>query len=204
MGCPLIEAAVKIVSGDDRRTALGVFISGTVIGIVTALDAGTRTTGFDELDVVVVAQANTTLRVAVSTGTSAGVVLASCVARVQPIDCLGTDTPSDCKSEVGMKYRGGGVNGGKVEAAHVGRSVLRWVRFRFGTRHFSRSWKEVHLARESICRQVSSTFAFHHLITIESQNPWAEFNIGQGETYGCSLSPMLVCGSLGMIILHPE
>ena len=120
MGCPLIEAAVKIVSGDDRRTALGVFISGTVIGIVTALDAGTRTTGFDELDVVVVAQANTTLRVAVSTGTSAGVVLASCVARVQPIDCLGTDTPSDCKSEVGMRSRGGVLMEGKSRQLTLG------------------------------------------------------------------------------------
>ena len=148
----LIEAAVKIVSGNDRRTALGVFISGTVIGIVTTLDTSTRTTGLDELDVVVVAQTNTTLRVAVSTGTSAGVVLASCVARVQPVDCLGTDTPSDCKLEVGMKHQGAGVNGGKVEATHVGRSVLHWVHFRFGTLHSSRSWKEVHLARESICR----------------------------------------------------
>ena len=148
---PLIEAAVKIVSGNDRRTALGVFISGTVIGIVTTLDTSTRTTGLDELDVVVVAQTNTTLRVAVSTSTSAGVVLTSCVARVQPVDCLRTDTPSDCKSEVGMSHRGG-VKGGKVEATHVGRSVLHWVRFRFGTRHSSRSWKEVHLARESICR----------------------------------------------------
>ena len=51
----LIDAAVEIVSGDDRGTALGIFVGGTVLGIVAALDASARTTGFNELDVVFVA-----------------------------------------------------------------------------------------------------------------------------------------------------
>ena len=151
---------------------------------------------------MVVAQANATLRVSVPAVTSTGVVLASCVIRVQSIDCLGTDTPSDCKSEIGMSHRGGGGSGGKVEATYVGCSVPH--RSRFGARHCSRSWKETRLVRQRICRQMNSMFAFHRLIMIESQNPWVGFSISQEEAYGCSLSPMLVCGCLGMIILHPK
>ena len=38
-----------------------------------------------------------------------------------------------------------------------------------------------------------------------SQNPWVGlFFIGRGEAYGCSLSPMLVCGSFGIIMLHSK
>ena len=51
---------------------------------------------------------------------------------------------------------------------------------------------------------MNSMFAFHRLIMIKSQNPWVGFSISQEEAYGCALSPMLVCGCLGMIILHPK
>ena len=74
--------------------------SGAVVCIITAPDASTITSGFDELDVVVVAQANATLRVSVPAVTATGVVLASCVVRVQSVDCLGSNTPGDCKSEI--------------------------------------------------------------------------------------------------------
>jgi len=47
--------AVEVISGDDVGTALRVFVNGTVIGIVAALDASPGTTGFDELNVVLVA-----------------------------------------------------------------------------------------------------------------------------------------------------
>ena len=92
--------AVEIVSGDNCRAALRVFVGWTVVGIVAALDAGTRTARFDELDVVVIAQADTALGVSHSTGASAGVVLAPCVAGVQSVEFIGTDAPSDCKLEI--------------------------------------------------------------------------------------------------------
>ena len=40
-----------------------VFVKGTVIWIVTAFNASTRTTGFNQLNVVVVVQANAALGV---------------------------------------------------------------------------------------------------------------------------------------------
>ena len=43
--------------------------------------------------------------------------------------------------------------------------------------------------------------AFHHLVVMRVRILWVGFF---GEAYGCSLSPMLVCGSLGMIILHSK
>jgi len=80
---------------------LGIFVSGTVIGIIATLDTSARTTGFDELDVVLVSQTDAILRVTPPTCASAGVVLTSCVARVQSAELLGTDAPSDCEpSEV--------------------------------------------------------------------------------------------------------
>ena len=108
-------AAVKVVSGDNRRTALGVFVGGTVVGIVAALDASARTAGFDELDVVVVTQANAALGVPLSVYASTGIVLASRIVSVQLAEILGTDTPGNCKSEIrpqdqssgwGMQERG--------------------------------------------------------------------------------------------------
>jgi hypothetical protein len=47
-------------------------------------------------------------------------------------------------------------------------------------------------------------FAFHRLIAIKGQDSWAGIDIGQGGAYGYSLSPMLVCGYRGMIILHSK
>ena len=96
--------AVEVVSGDDRRTALSIFVGGAVLGIVAALDASAGTTGFDELDIVLVAQTDAVLRVPPSAGTSARVVLTSCVAGVQSAEFLGTDAPSDCESEVRTSY----------------------------------------------------------------------------------------------------
>ena len=95
---PLL-AAVEIVSWDDRGAALRVFVSRTVIRVVAALDASARTAGFDELDVVVIAQANATLGVSQPTGAPTGVVLTPCVVRVQSVECLRTDTSGYCISE---------------------------------------------------------------------------------------------------------
>lgn len=98
---------VEVVPGDDRRTALCIFVGGTVIGIVAALDASARATGFDKLDVVIVTQTDTALGVSMSAGTSAGIVLTSCIVRIQSAEFLWTDTSSDCRSGVGMSHRGG-------------------------------------------------------------------------------------------------
>jgi hypothetical protein len=106
-------AAVKIVSGDNRRTALRVFVGGTVVGIVAALDASARTAGFDKLDVVVVAQANAALGVPLSVYTSTGIVLASRIVGVQLAEILGTDTPGDCKSGVRISHRDKECSGGE-------------------------------------------------------------------------------------------
>lgn len=78
----LIAAAVKIVSRDDCRTALGILVRGTVPRIVAALDTGTRTKGFDKFNVVVVTQTNAALGISHSTDTPAGVVLTSCIVSV--------------------------------------------------------------------------------------------------------------------------
>ena len=77
-----------------------VFVEGTVAGIIATLDASARAAGFDEFDVVVVAQANATLGVSQSPRTSTGVILTPSIIRVQSVNRLGTDTPSDCKPEV--------------------------------------------------------------------------------------------------------
>ena len=155
--------AVEIVPGDDRRTGFRVFVGGAVVWILTAPNAGTRIEGFDKLDVEAVVRANTT---------SIGVVLTSCIVGVQSVECLGSNTPSDCKPKIGMSHQGGGGSlGGKVEATHVGRSVPH--RSRFGSGHCSRSREEVGLLRQRIYRRTNSMFPFRRLITVESQNPRA-------------------------------
>ena len=107
--------AIEVVSGDDRGATLGIFVKGTVIGIVAALDASTGATGFDQLDIVIVTQANAVLGVSQSTRTPAGVVLTPCIVRVQPIECLGTNTPSDYESDIGISHRNLDVGGGDIE-----------------------------------------------------------------------------------------
>ena len=102
-----LATAVEIVPGDDCRAALCVFVSGAILGIVAAFDASTGATGFDELDVVVIAQANTILGVSFSAGAPAGVVLTPCVPRVQPTKFLGADTSSDYKLEIRVSNRAG-------------------------------------------------------------------------------------------------
>ena len=47
--------AVEIISGNDHRTALRIFVGRTVVGIVATPDASTGAAGFDELNVAVVA-----------------------------------------------------------------------------------------------------------------------------------------------------
>jgi len=94
---------------------LRVFVKGTVIGIVAALDASTRATGFDQLHVVLVAQANAVLGVSQSARTPARVVLTPCIIRVQPVKCFGTDTPCDCESDIGISHRSGDDGGGNVK-----------------------------------------------------------------------------------------
>ena len=104
---PLLSlVAVVIVSGNDHRTSSRIFVGGTVVGIVTALDASARAAGFDELNVVVIAQANAALGISHPAYTSAGIVLAPCIVRVQLADLLWTDAPCDCKSGVGISHRG--------------------------------------------------------------------------------------------------
>ena len=97
---PLLTA-VEIVSGYDIRTALGVLAGGTVRGIVAAPYASTRATGLDELDIMVITQADTALGVSMTIHTSTGVVLASRIVGIQAVNSLRTDTTGDCKSENG-------------------------------------------------------------------------------------------------------
>jgi len=104
---PLNYVAIEIVSGDDRGTAQRILVDGTVRGIVAALDASTRAAGFDELNVVVVAQANAALGVSHPIHTSIGIVLAPCIVRVQLADLLWTYAACDCKSEVGISHQSG-------------------------------------------------------------------------------------------------
>jgi len=124
--------AIEVVSGDDVGTALGVFVNGTVNGVIAALDASARTTGFDQLDVVLVVQANAMLGVALSAVTSAGVVLAPCVGRVQSINFFGTDAPGDCESNAGIiSHREWMVAERTSRVTHVGRNVLHRPQSRF-------------------------------------------------------------------------
>ena len=102
----LVVTTVEIVSGDDRGTPFRIFICGTVVGVIAALDASTRTEWFDELNVVVVTQANAALGVSLPTDTSARIVLASCIVRVQSTKLLWANTPCDCKSKVGISHQG--------------------------------------------------------------------------------------------------
>ena len=105
---PLLSlVAVEIVSGDDHGTTLRIFVGRTVLGVVTALDASTRAAGFDELNVVLVAHANAALGVSHPVDTSARIVLAPCIVRVQSAELLWADAPCDCKSEVGISHHGG-------------------------------------------------------------------------------------------------
>jgi len=115
MSLLLVYEAAEIVSGDDIRAALRVFVNGAVVGVLATLDASTRTTGLDKLNVMVVPQTNTALGIAHSADTSTGVVLASCIAGVQLAECLGAYTPSDWKSMIGMSHRGGERSGGKSQ-----------------------------------------------------------------------------------------
>ena len=98
---------IKVISGDDRGTALRVFVNGTVIWIVTTFDASARATGFNQLNVVVVVQANAALGVSLSARTPAGVILTPCIARVQPVNFLGANAPGDCELDIGISHRGG-------------------------------------------------------------------------------------------------
>jgi len=91
---PLLTAA-EIVSGYDIRTSLRVLDGGAVCGIVAAPDASTRAAGLDELDIMVVTQADTALGVSMSIHTSTGVVLASCIVGIQAVDSLRTDTTGE-------------------------------------------------------------------------------------------------------------
>jgi len=122
----LVKAAVEVVSRDDRGTALRVLVSGTVLGVVAALDAGTRTTRLDELNVVLVAQANTTTGISLSAGASTGVVLASCIVRVQSAEFLGADAPG----KLGVASSAGSLSGFELDIPpEVGRklALLRGV-----------------------------------------------------------------------------
>ena len=102
--------AVEVVARDDIRAALRVcaqsyprqqqkqtrnpsqvsltFVSRTVARVIAALDARARAGGFDELDVVVVAEALAALRVAFAANAAGRVVLAAGVVRVQAAQLL--------------------------------------------------------------------------------------------------------------------
>jgi len=86
---------VEVVAGNDARAARLVFIGGTISGIVTALDAGARAGGFDELDVVIVPKAGASLWVTVAPGTTAGIVLATSIIRVQTTEMARPDATSE-------------------------------------------------------------------------------------------------------------
>ena len=160
----LVDGAVEIVSGYNRRTALRVQVGGAIIRIVTALDASTRTKGLDELDVVVVVQANAALGVSQSVYTSARVILAPCIVRVQLAEPRRTDTPCDCKQVIGLAIEASRLTKWwQVEVTHVGRSVLQQIPFRLQKQRSSRSPKEVGLG---LHRGTNSTSAFHRLIAI--------------------------------------
>ena len=98
VGSPMNIYAIEVVSLNDIGAARCVFVDGTVIGIVAALETSARTTRLNELDVVVIAHANATLGVSHPPSTSTGIVLTTRIAGVQPVDFLGIDTPSDCAS----------------------------------------------------------------------------------------------------------
>lgn len=89
--------AIEVVSIDDCRAASRFVVNGTVSGVVAALDTSTRTTRFNELDVVTVAHATTPLG-----GTSIGAILTPYVVRVQSVERRRKDTPCDCKSELAI------------------------------------------------------------------------------------------------------
>jgi hypothetical protein len=59
------------------------FIRRTICRIVAALDTCSRSTGFNEFDIVLVSKALASLRIAFATNTSRGVILPASVVRVQ-------------------------------------------------------------------------------------------------------------------------
>jgi len=71
-----------------------IHIGGTISGIVTALDAGAISGGFNKLDVVLVPEADASLRVALASGTTAGIVLAAIIFGVQTRELARPDATS--------------------------------------------------------------------------------------------------------------
>jgi len=53
--------AIEVIAGNDVWAARLIFVGGTISGIVTALDAGPRTSRFNELDIVIIPKARTPL-----------------------------------------------------------------------------------------------------------------------------------------------
>ena len=98
VGSPVNVYAIEVVSLNDIGAARRIFVDGTVIGIVAALETSTRATRLDELDIVVISHTYATLGISHSPSTSTGIVLTARIAGVQPVDFLGIDTPSDCAS----------------------------------------------------------------------------------------------------------
>jgi hypothetical protein len=93
-GCVVLHRllAVEVVARDDGGATLGVFVRWAVLGIVAATDASTFVGRLDELDIVFVSKALTAFRVALSASTTARVVLATTVLRVETAKLLRSDT----------------------------------------------------------------------------------------------------------------
>jgi hypothetical protein len=76
-------AAVEVVSRNDSGATRRILVGRTICRIVTALDTGTKISGLDKLDVVLVSKANASLRVPLSTNSTARIVLATRIFGVQ-------------------------------------------------------------------------------------------------------------------------
>jgi len=100
MSCPRRQlTAVEIVPRNDFGAAIFVLIGGTISRIVTTLDASARTGRFNDLDVVVVSSADTSLWVTLASSSAARVILSTTVVGIQLREVL-----SDAASELSITF----------------------------------------------------------------------------------------------------
>jgi len=76
-------AAVEVIAGNDGWATRLIHVNGAVRRIITAFDASARTGRFNELNIVLVPEAGTSLWVTPASSTTTGIILATRIVRIQ-------------------------------------------------------------------------------------------------------------------------
>ena len=99
-GHPNVSRATSERTRSYDRGTRHTFVGRTIGRIVAALDTRPRTSRFDELDVVFVAQTLAALRVPTTADATARVVLASVVVGVEPAEVARADAARDYRTKM--------------------------------------------------------------------------------------------------------